>query len=82
MPAQGNRQTNSCDDVSEKLVKTVNEPGRGALFDEAYEFYCDPEPKNALCHIDDIDHTDIFVVDGTTEGLQVPGMRGGWADSC
>jgi len=51
------------------------------LFDEAYEFYCDPEPKNALRHIDDIDHTDIFVVDGTTEGLQVPGMRVGWADS-
>lgn len=78
---QGIRQTISCGDVLKKLVKTVSEPGRGALFDEAYEFYCDPEPKNALRHIDDIDHTDIFVVDGTTEGLQVPGMRVGWADS-
>ena len=51
---------------------------RAALFDEAYEFYCDPEPESALRHIDDIDATNIFVIGAATKGLQVPGMRVGW----
>ena len=51
---------------------------RGALIDEAYEFYNDPEPESALRHIDDIDATNLFVVGAATKGLQVPGMRVGW----
>ena len=51
----------------------------GALIDEAYEFYCDPEPDSALRYIDDIDATNIFVIGAATKGLQVPGMRIGWA---
>jgi aspartate/methionine/tyrosine aminotransferase len=60
------------------LVEKYSQQGRGALFDEAYEFYCDPEPESALRHIDDIEATDIFVVGAATKGLQVPGMRVGW----
>ena len=65
-------------DELEALVEHYGQPGRGALIDEAYEFYCDPEPESALRHIDDIDSTDIFVVGAATKGLQVPGMRVGW----
>ncbi len=61
-----------------ELVEKFSAPGRGALIDEAYEFYLDPEPESALRHIDDIDATDIFVVGAATKGLQVPGMRVGW----
>ena len=60
------------------LVAKFSQTGRGALFDEAYEFYCDPEPESALKYIDDIEQTDIFVVGAATKGLQVPGMRTGW----
>ena len=38
-----------------------------------------PEPEGALRHIDDIDATNIFVIGAATKGLQVPGMRIGWA---
>jgi len=65
-------------DALGELVRKFSESGRGALFDEAYEFYNDPEPESALKHIDDIDATDIFVVGAATKGLQVPGMRTGW----
>jgi len=61
-----------------QLVEAYSKPGRGALIDEAYEFYGDPEPESALRHIDDIDATDLFVVGAATKGLQVPGMRVGW----
>jgi len=60
------------------LVNAYNKPGRGALFDEAYEFFVDPEPESALAHIDDIEGTNLFVVGAATKGLQVPGMRVGW----
>lgn len=60
------------------LVEHYSRPGCGALIDEAYEFYGDPEPESALRHIDDIDATDLFVVGAATKGLQVPGMRVGW----
>ena len=60
------------------LVQHYSQDGRGALFDEAYEFYCDPEPESALRYIDNIDATDIFVAGAATKGLQVPGMRVGW----
>ena len=62
-----------------KLVEKFSGDERGALIDEAYEFYCDPEPESALRHIDDIDSTNIFVIGAATKGLQVPGMRIGWA---
>ena len=65
-------------DALASLVRKFSGAGRGALFDEAYEFYNDPEPESALRHIDDIDATDIFVVGAATKGLQVPGMRTGW----
>ncbi|MFT5501805.1 MAG: aminotransferase [Woeseiaceae bacterium] len=65
-------------DALRALVEKYSESGRGALFDEAYEFYCDPEPESALRYIDDIEKTDIFVVGAATKGLQVPGMRTGW----
>ncbi|QDU65151.1 aminotransferase class I/II-fold pyridoxal phosphate-dependent enzyme [Engelhardtia mirabilis] len=61
------------------LVDHYSKPGRGALIDEAYEFFSDGEAESALAHIDDIDATDIFVVGAATKGLQVPGMRVGWA---
>lgn len=60
------------------LVKSYSKQGRGAIFDEAYEFYNDPEPMSALNYIDNIDSTDIFIVGAATKGLQVPGMRVGW----
>lgn len=65
-------------DALRALVERHSAPGRGALLDEAYEFYLDPEPESALRHIEDIDATDIFVVGAATKGLQVPGMRVGW----
>jgi aspartate/methionine/tyrosine aminotransferase len=61
-----------------RLVELCRRPGRGALFDEAYEFYCDPEPDSALRHVGDIDAADIFVIGAATKGLQVPGLRVGW----
>ena len=65
-------------DALANLVRHFSESGRGALFDEAYEFLNDPEPESALRHIENIDATDIFVVGAATKGLQVPGMRTGW----
>ncbi|MCH7904613.1 MAG: pyridoxal phosphate-dependent aminotransferase [Armatimonadetes bacterium] len=61
------------------LVERFSTEKTGALIDEAYEFYCDPEPESALKHIDNIDDTNIFVIGAATKGLQVPGMRIGWA---
>ncbi len=61
------------------LVERFSGGESGALIDEAYEFYCDPEPESALKHIDNIDETNIFVIGAATKGLQVPGMRIGWA---
>lgn len=61
-----------------RLVEHYSRPGRGALFDEAYELFVDPEPESALRWIRDIDATDLFVVGAATKGLQVPGLRVGW----
>ncbi|MCA8973038.1 MAG: aminotransferase class I/II-fold pyridoxal phosphate-dependent enzyme, partial [Planctomycetes bacterium] len=60
------------------LVAAYSTPDRGALIDEAYEFFGDPEPESALRYVDDIDATNLFVVGAATKGLQVPGMRVGW----
>ena len=62
-----------------QLVEQFSGDDRGALIDEAYEFFCDPEPESALRHIENIDATNIFVIGAATKGLQVPGMRIGWA---
>jgi hypothetical protein len=43
------------------LVKQFSGENSGALIDEAYEFYCDPEPESALKYIDNINETNIFV---------------------
>jgi len=59
-------------DALKGLVKKFSQPGHGALFDEAYEFYCDPEPESALKYIDDIDNTDIFVVGAATRVCRYP----------
>jgi aspartate/methionine/tyrosine aminotransferase len=64
-------------DLRERVQMFTGE-NRAALFDEAYEFYSEPEPESALQHINDIDSTNIFVVGAATKGLQVPGMRTGW----
>jgi len=61
-----------------ELVAAYCRPDRGAIFDEAYEFFCDPEPVSALRYIDDIEATNVFVCGAATKGLQVPGMRVGW----
>lgn len=61
------------------LVERFSGADSGALIDEAYEFYCDPEPESALKYIDNIDETNLFVIGAATKGLQVPGMRIGWA---
>ena len=66
-------------DALRKLVQRFSTANTGALIDEAYEFYCDPEPESALRYIDNIDDTNIFVIGAATKGLQVPGMRIGWA---
>lgn len=60
------------------LVRAWTGENRGALIDEAYEFFCSPEPESALRWIDDIDATNVFVVGAATKGLQVPGLRVGW----
>ena len=65
------------EDLRER-VQTFSGEGRAALFDEAYEFYNEPEPESALRYIAGIDNTNIFVVGAATKGLQVPGMRVGW----
>ena len=62
-----------------ELLDKFSSDDRGALIDEAYEFYCEPEPESALRYIDDSDSTNIFVIGAATKGLQVPGMRIGWA---
>jgi aminotransferase len=62
-----------------RLLAHYSAPGRGALIDEAYEFYGDPEPVSAMRYVRNIDDTDLFVVGAATKGLQVPGMRVGWA---
>ena len=61
-----------------EFVSYCSEPGRGALIDEAYEFFVSPEPVSALKYIDNIDETNIFVAGAATKGLQVPGARIGW----
>jgi aminotransferase len=61
-----------------RLVEHYSRPGYGALIDEAYEFFLEPEPESALRYVRHLDDTDLFVVGAATKGLQVPGLRVGW----
>jgi len=65
-------------DALKGLVEFCREPGRGGLFDEAYEFFQPTEPESAMAYVGDIDETNIFVVSAATKGLQAPGFRVGW----
>ncbi len=65
-------------DELQQLVAHYGAPQRGALIDEAYEFFCTGEGVSALRYVDDIDRTNLFVCGAATKGLQVPGMRVGW----
>lgn len=69
--------TTTGDDLG-RLVEHYATSGRGALIDEAYEFFHSPEPVSALQFVRDIDATNLFVVGAATKGLQCPGMRVGW----
>jgi aspartate aminotransferase len=60
------------------LVQLATGEDRGAIFDEAYEFFHAGGPVSAMSHIKNIDDTNIFVIGAATKGLQVPGMRTGW----
>ena len=60
------------------FVEHFSRPGYGALVDEAYEFFHEPEPDSAMRYIKDIDDTNLFVVSAATKGLQAPGLRTGW----
>ena len=62
----------------ERLVAAYSTEERGALIDEAYEFFCEPEPVSAMRYIQDIEATNLFVCGAATKGLQVPGIRVGW----
>lgn len=66
-------------DQLNSLVDFCSQPNRGGIIDEAYEFFYAPEPVSAMSHIKDINDTNIFVIGAATKGLQVPGMRTGWA---
>jgi aspartate/methionine/tyrosine aminotransferase len=61
------------------LVEFCSRPDHGGIIDEAYEFFFAPQPVSAMRYIDNIDETNIFVIGAATKGLQVPGMRIGWA---
>ncbi|MBC8064184.1 MAG: pyridoxal phosphate-dependent aminotransferase [Chlorobia bacterium] len=65
-------------DQLRSFVDLFSKPGYGALIDEAYEFFHEPEPESALRYIEDIDQTNLFVVSAATKGLQAPGLRVGW----
>lgn len=65
-------------DQLRSFVEHFSKPGHGALIDEAYEFFHEPEPASALCYIEDIDQTNLFVVSAATKGFQAPGLRVGW----
>lgn len=65
-------------DALAELVAAYSTPTRGAILDEAYEFFHQPEPVSALRHVPDLDATNLFICGAATKGLQAPGMRVGW----
>jgi aspartate/methionine/tyrosine aminotransferase len=68
-------------DELQQMVDHYSQDNRGALFDEAYEWFTTGAPVSALAHIKDIEATNLFVCGAATKGLQVPGMRVGWVVS-
>tara|TARA_R110002096_G_scaffold342957_1_gene536006 strand:+ start:2074 stop:3240 length:1167 start_codon:yes stop_codon:yes gene_type:complete len=68
-------------DELQQMVEHYSASDRGALFDEAYEWFTTGDPVSALSHVDDIEKTNLFVCGAATKGLQVPGMRVGWVVS-
>ena len=66
------------EDQLEPMVKFCCEENHGGIIDEAYEFF-NEKPVSAMKYVDDIDHSNLFVIGAATKGLQVPGMRTGWA---
>lgn len=66
-------------DALAQMVKAWSSGDRGALFDEAYEFFNEVGAESALKYVDDLDATNLFVIGAATKGLQVPGARVGWA---
>ncbi|MCB9891950.1 MAG: pyridoxal phosphate-dependent aminotransferase [Planctomycetes bacterium] len=62
----------------DQLGSWTRESNFAAIIDEAYEFFCDPEPRSVLAHVKDIDEHNLFVVGAATKGLQSPGARTGW----
>jgi len=65
-------------DELRSLVEHYSAPSRGAVLDEAYEFFCEPEAVSALRYVDDLERTNLFICGAATKGLQSPGMRVGW----
>jgi aminotransferase len=63
----------------ESLVTFCSAEGQGGIIDEAYEFFHYPDPVSAMQYVRNIDKTNLFVIGAATKGLQVPGMRTGWA---
>ncbi len=66
------------DDDLAQLAEWTQSTEGGAIVDEAYEFFHDPDPQSVLAHVGDIDNTNLFVVGAATKGLQSPGARVGW----
>lgn len=60
------------------FIEHFSQPGYGALIDEAYEFFHEPELESAMRYIEDIEKTNLFIVSAATKGLQAPGLRVGW----
>jgi aspartate/methionine/tyrosine aminotransferase len=66
-------------DTLRELVSFCSRPMNGGIVDEAYEFFHDGSAVSAMQYVGDINNTNLFVVGAATKGLQVPGMRIGWA---
>ncbi|MCX6119178.1 MAG: pyridoxal phosphate-dependent aminotransferase [Proteobacteria bacterium] len=65
-------------DALKEMVNLASGSDRGAIIDEAYEFFNGDGPVSAMQYISNIDESNIFVIGAATKGLQVPGMRTGW----
>lgn len=59
------------------MVQFCSQEKHGGLFDEAYEFFADPQ-ESALKYVENINQSNVFVVSAATKGLQAAGLRIGW----
>ncbi|HMO13335.1 MAG TPA: pyridoxal phosphate-dependent aminotransferase [Pirellulaceae bacterium] len=62
----------------QEFVEYCSAENRGAVIDEAYEFFNAQGAESALRYIRTIDDTNLFVIGAATKGLQAPGIRIGW----